>query len=191
MRPEKVVITVPDTLVNIAARIRELRDILELSAEDVAKSVGLSVDTLLAYESAQADIPISALYALASRYGVDFTVLITGQMPRMDTHCLVRAGEGVCVERYAGYRYQSLAFNFMHRTMEPMIVSLAPQDEPPAPVTHGGQEFNYVLEGQVEVTVGPRAMLLQAGDSLYFNPALPHGQRAIGGPARFLTVIQE
>ena len=59
---------------------------------------------------------------------------------------LVRAGGGIDVERYAGYRFSSLAYNFIEREMEPMIVTLAPSEKP-ALVSHEGQEFNYVLQG--------------------------------------------
>ena len=181
----------PDELRQIAGRIRELREILEITPETMAQGLGLSVNAYLDYERAVHDLPISALYEIAHILGVDFTVLLTGESPRMDTHCVVRQGKGVSVERYAGYRFNSLAYNYKGRTMEPMIVTLEPEEGDPALVVHNGQEFNYILEGTVRVVVGSRSFDLQPGDSIYFNPAIPHGQRAAGGQtARFLTVIQ-
>ena len=175
----------------LGARIREMRELLEIAPEALASGLGVTEETYLAFETGEKDIPISTLYELARRLGVDFTVLLTGDSPRMDTHCLVRSGEGVHIERYTGYHYQNLAFNYKNRSMEPMIVTLQPSEKAAALVTHGGQEFNYVLDGRVKVVVGAREFVLDAGDSLYFNPALPHGQRAVDGPCRFLTVIQE
>jgi len=59
------------------------------------------------------------------------------------------------------------------------------------PVTHKGQEFNYCLKGAVKVTVGGKELLLREGDSLYFDPRLPHMQTAATETAVFLTVINE
>ena len=180
-----------DEIKMIADRVRELRDILEISVEDMAEKIGVSVEQQLMYENAEDDIPVGKLYLMASEMGVDPTVLLAGQTPRMEEYTVIRGGKGVTVERYAGYRFTSLAFNFKNRDMEPMIVSLLPSDEMPELVTHAGQEFNYVLEGKVAVTIGKKTHILEAGDSVYFNPALPHGQHAVDAPAKFLTVINE
>ena len=180
-----------DEIKMIADRVRELRDILEISVENMAEKIGVSVEQYLMYENAEDDIPVGKLYLMASEMGVDPTVLLAGQTPRMEEYTVIRGGKGVTVERYAGYRFTSLAFNFKNRDMEPMIVSLLPSDEMPELVTHAGQEFNYVLEGKVAVTIGKKTHILEAGDSVYFNPALPHGQHAVDAPAKFLTVINE
>jgi len=180
-----------DQMQQIAARIKELREILELSQEEVAGDVGVTLEAYQRYEQAANDVPISTLYAIAERLGVDPTVLMTGEAPRMAEYTVVRQGKGVSVERYAGYRFTALAFNYIGRQMDPMIVDMTPSDGAPMLVTHGGQEFNYVLEGCIIVTVGRQEFTLQAGDSIYFNPRIPHGQRAGGVPGRFLTIINE
>lgn len=181
----------PETLETVAARILELREILEIPREEMARHLDLDAADYADYETARRDIPISMLYRIAQRLGVDFTVLLSGESPRMDDYTIVRRGEGLTVDRYPGYRFWSLAFNYKDRTMEPMIVQIAPEDGDPALVCHGGQEFNLVLEGTVDVVIGARTHRLFAGDSVYFNPAIPHGQRAVGAKATFLTVIQE
>jgi len=109
----------------------------------------------------------------------------------MTTHCIVRAGHGVDIERYPGYRFSSIAYNFIGREMEPLLVTIEPEDGTPAMVMHGGQEFNYVLEGRLRITLGTHSYELSVGDSIYFDPRLPHAQSAVGGPAKFLTVINE
>ncbi|MEA4854395.1 MAG: XRE family transcriptional regulator [Christensenella sp.] len=177
-------------VIQIAARIRELREILDISREELAKKVGVSIGEYERYENAQDDIPIGVLYGVAAELHVDPTELLTGEAPRMDEYTIVRGGNGVCVERYPGYAFTALAFNYKHRDMEPMIVTISPNDEAEL-VTHGGQEFNYVLEGSVKVVIQSREFILEAGDSIYFNPKLPHGQRAVGGQAKFLTIINE
>jgi len=178
-----------EKLQQIPARIRELREILELSPEAVAAHLRISTDEYQGFEEGKQDIPISVLYEIAALFGVDMTVLLTGDAPRMNTHTVVRRGEGVHVERFAGYNYSAMAYNFIGRVMEPLLVELSPSDAEPALVMHPGQEFNFVVSGKVKIRIGKLEYILNQGDSIYFDPLLPHGQRAVDGDASFLTVI--
>jgi transcriptional regulator with XRE-family HTH domain len=176
---------------HIPERIKELREILEISAIDMARETGIPFETYGKYESGQADIPISVLYTIAGRLGTDVTVLLTGDEARMDSAAVCRKGKGVQIERYPGYEFSSLAYNFKHRTMEPLLVSLDSTKPQAALVSHSGQEFNFVIEGKMKVTVGKNEHDLNAGDSIYFDARLPHSQSAIDGTAQFITIIQE
>ena len=175
----------------IAGRIKELRTILEISALDMAKETNIPFETYNKYENGVSDIPISVLYTIAHRLGTDITVLITGEEARMDSAAVCRKGKGKSIERYPGYEFSSLAYNFKRRTMEPLLVHLDSTKPQAAMVSHSGQEFNYVVEGRVKITVGNVAHTLSAGDSIYFDAQLPHGQSAIDGNAEFITIIQE
>ena len=76
--------------------------------------------------------------------------------------------------------------------MQPLLVTLDPSQAPADLVTHSGQEFNMVLEGSVKLTFDNQEIILNAGDTVYFNPQYPHGQSCAGNePATFLTVIAE
>ena len=178
-------------LENIPKRVKELREILDISKIEMANGLGIDLEHYNELESGARDIPISTLYEISALLNVDFTTLLTGRTPKMDTYTVTRGGDGAKVERYPGYDYTTLSFNFKGREMEPMIVNLVPEDETPALVSHSGQEFNYVLEGKVIVTIGKKDILLEKGDCVYFNPEIPHGQRAVDGKASFLTVIKE
>ena len=177
----------------IIARIRELRDILGMTPAEVAEKLGIAEESYLGYESGRVSIPINALYSLAGVFGVDVTVLLTGDSPRMDGYTVVRAGQGTKVDRIKGYAFESLAANYKNRSLEPMLVRMEPhadESAEPALVSHHGQEFNYVLEGVVRVVINGRGFDLYPGDSVYFDARQRHGQRAVGGPAVFLTIIQ-
>ncbi|WP_461246314.1 helix-turn-helix domain-containing protein [Treponema sp. R6D11] len=176
---------------HIPERIKELREILEISAIDMAKEAGIPFDTYSKYESGELDIPISALYTIASHLGTNITVLLTGEEARMDSAAVCRNGRGVEIERYPGYEFSSLAYNFKHRTMEPLLVTLDSSKPAVGQVSHTGQEFNFVIEGQVKVTVANTEHILNPGDSVYFDARLPHAQSAVNGTAQFLTIIQE
>ena len=66
-----------------------------------------------------------------------------------------------------------------------------PGDKKPNKNGHDGQEYDYVIEGQLEVTIEEKVMVLNPGDSIYFDPRIRHGQYAVDGEARFLTVIDK
>lgn len=178
-------------VLEVARRIRELREIMELPAASVAEGLGITEEEYLSYEDGRLDIPISVIYGVAGVLGVDSTVLLTGEAPRMNSYTITRRGKGISIERYKEYSFSSLAYNFIGRDMDPMIVDLLPKDAPPELVMHSGQEFNYVLSGDVTVIIGGHKHVLHEGDSIYFDPSVPHGQMAESGPARFLTVINE
>lgn len=180
-----------DSVGAVASRIKEMREILDISIEEMSEKLGVSLELYAEYESGTKDIPIGIIYKAANVMGVDSTLLLIGENARMQSYTVVRNGAGVEIERYPGYSFSSLAINFIGRTMDPMIVTLHADDLPAKLVKHGGQEFNYVIEGIVAVTVNGHEFVLNEGDSIYFDPSLLHGQKAVTSIARFLTVINE
>lgn len=181
-----------EQVVQVANRIRELREVLEMTEEELAGQLGVCVEDYQRYERATNDIPVGVLYGIAAICQVDPTLLLTGQAPRMRSYAHIKKGGGVEMERYPGYRFRSLATNFIGREMEPMIVTIDPiLGEPKEWFCHSGQEFNLVLSGTVKVILGEHEIILEEGDSLYFDPRMTHTQIAIGGQAVFLTVINE
>ncbi len=177
----------------VAARIRALRESAGVAPDALARALEVSPDTYAQYESGAADIPIGFLYRLAAHFHVELTALLTGENPRLHLFCVTRQGKGPVVERRPQYEHESLASNFVHKKAEPFLVTVAPRPDntPLQHFAHTGQEFNYVLEGSLKVTIaGTHEIVLHAGDSLYFDSGFEHCMRAIGDqPARFLAVI--
>jgi len=174
---------------DIAARIKGLRLILGLSEQEAAKSVNLNVDEYIKYENGEDDMPISILYEISDFYHVDLTEILTGVSPKLRDVCHVKEGEGLKVERYDQYDFQSLAYKYANRKIEPLLVTLYAENTPEL-VSHKGQEFNYCLEGKMKVVVGESEYLLEPGDSLYFNSMIPHKMLAVQDKtAKFLTII--
>lgn len=178
-------------LKEISDRIKYLRDILGISAEQLAATIDMPIELYLQYENCEKDIPISMIYNAASALNVDPTELLTGNVPKMTSYSVTRRGQGIGVERYKGYSFESLAFNFKDRDKEPMLVTISPINNKPQLVTHGGQEFNFVLTGRIGLIIGDKTIYLDKGDSVYFDPKIPHGQFAVDGEAKFLTVIDK
>ena len=184
-----------EQITQVAARIKELREIFGYDTKTIAGKLGVTEEVYLNYEVSGADIPISVIYNLAHIYRVDMTEILSGTSPKLNTISIVRKGEGIKVERFEGYIYENIAYKFMHRRMEPMIVLLEPSasDEKPKLVAHKGQEMNYCLEGEMIVYYDESEIYLQEGDCVYFDPLHPHAQKAASKdkPAKFLTVIND
>ena len=177
---------------DIAKRIAELRDVCDFSVEDMAGYLNISAEEYRRYENAEVDFPVSILYEIAAKFNVDLTEILTGSSQQAMNFSLVRKGKGIAVDRFQGYDFESIAYKYVGRKIEPMVVTVGPETEnnPPHAVTHNGQEFNYVLEGKVKVTFGDSETILNEGDCFYFDPTIPHAQSAVGGKtAKFLTVI--
>lgn len=175
----------------ITARIRELREVCDYTQEQLAAELGVTAEQYAGYEQ-NGDFPISVIYEIANKFKVDFNELITGEPSRIDTYHVVRRGNGKSISRFQGYRFKDLAFRYADKIMQPLLVTLEPSDEPAKLVSHAGQEFNLVLKGSIAVVFENQEIVLNEGDSIYFNPTYPHGQRCCGdSKARFLTVIAE
>lgn len=176
----------------VASRIRELRDILEISLEDMSSYLRMSKETYLKYENGEEDIPASILYEISRKLGVEMSVLLTGEAPKMHYFTVTRKGQGVSVERRKQYKYQNLASNFINKKAEPFIVTVEPKPEntPVHTNSHPGQEFNYVLEGSLKLIIMDHEFTLEEGDSIYFDSGCEHAMVALNDkPARFLAII--
>ena len=189
---QKGVREMSEELRQIAERIRELREIFGFTQEDMAKDVGVELERYQEYEREGENIPISVLYRISKKFGVDLTEILTGKSAKLNTYAICKRGKGKSINRYEGYNFESLAHRFVGKIMEPLLVTLSPEDKPAALVSHRGQEFNLVLEGTIVVTYDDKEHVLEEGDAIYFDPVHPHGQKSIGDKkARFLTVIVE
>lgn len=174
----------------IAKRLQGLREALEFTPEEAADVCHTTVDNYLSYESGAVDIPVSALHNISQHYNIELTALIAGEDPHVFKYSITRKGMGIGVQRRDAYEYESLASSFVGKKAEPFIVTVEPSTQEQELSTHVGQEFNLVLEGEMELRFNDKKILLQQGDAIYFNSELPHSMRAVNNiRCRFLAVI--
>jgi transcriptional regulator with XRE-family HTH domain len=181
-----------EAIKQIGERLKGLRDVLDIPANEVAELCGISEKQYLDVESGEAELSISTLQKVSKKYGIALDVLMFGEEPHMSSYFLTRKGQGMSVERRKAYKYQSLASGFRGRKMDTFMVLVEPKPDnsPVEQNCHEGQEFEYVIEGSMELKINERVMILNEGDSIYFNSALPHCMRALDGkPVRFITVV--
>lgn len=180
-----------DAYSQIRARLRGLREVLEIPVEEVAELCGCTAEEYLEMESGQREMSESWLGRISKRYGIELDVLLFGEEPRMNGYYVTRKGQGLAIDRQARYKYQSLASGFRQRRMDPFLVEVAclPDDERRPLNAHEGQEFDLVVEGRMELTIGHRTMVLAEGDSIYFDASRPHCMHAMDGrPVKFLSM---
>jgi mannose-6-phosphate isomerase-like protein (cupin superfamily) len=180
----------------IAERIRGLRSILGLSREEVSKAVGVTEEQYKAYETGTVDFPFTFLYKCAEKFGVDIIELLTGENPHLTGYTIVRGGRGLPIKRREGFSYAHLAYNFKNKTAEPFIVHApyreSEQNRPVEMNLHEGQEFDYVIQGEMRFVFEGHEELLGAGDSVYFNAGRKHGMIETGGKeCVFLAVVMK
>ena len=172
-------------LQEMAARIRELREIEGMTQEQMASETGVTLSEYQACETGQSDLNFAFIYRCAQIFGVDVTDIIEGTSPRLANYTLTRAGEGQHIEHAHGMTYFNMAPHFKKRVAEPLYVLAEYSDEaqikPIEVTTHEGQECDIVLSGQLKVQVGEHIEILNPGDTIYYNSTAPHGMIATGG----------
>ena len=175
----------------IAMRITDLREISDYTVAQMAEMCGVSEDEYARYESGETDIPISFLLKLSEIFAVDMTELLTGEAPRMDVYSVTRAGKGVDIQRRNHYVYKNLGYNFAHRKIEPLFVTIPlDSNKKLEPNSHDGQEFDYILSGTMKIVVAGRELILHPGDSIYYNSRAPHAMTCAGDePVNFLAMV--
>ena len=181
-----------EQLKEIAIRLKTLRQIMDVTAEEMAQVCGVTQQDYDAYERGERDFSFSFIYNAANRLGVDVVDLMSGDSPKLSNMCVVRKGKGFKINRRAAYDYQHIAYTFRNKKVEPFVVTVEPKPEEEKPVLHAheGQELNFVIEGSMEFYMGSTTTVLNAGDSVYFNSGVPHAMRALNGErVQFLAVV--
>ncbi|MDE5949172.1 MAG: XRE family transcriptional regulator [Prevotella sp.] len=177
----------------IGERLRGLREVLDIPAEEVAELCGITLEHYQKIEAGEADPSVYRLSKISKRYGIALDVLMFGEEPRMSSYFLTRNGQGMAVERRKSYKYQSLASGFRGRKFDTYMTQVdpLPDDAHFNKNAHDGQEFDYIVEGRMEITIGNKVMVLGPGDSIFFDASQPHCMRALDGrPVKFLVVVE-
>jgi transcriptional regulator with XRE-family HTH domain len=166
--------------IHVGEKIKVLREQKGLSLKELADSTGFSTALLSQMENHLVSPSLGTMTKLAKALGVrvgDFFGETEGE-----PFAIVRKDERKTVSRFAskegvryGYSYESLGFEKKNRHMEPFIVTLEPATIKTSKTSvHEGEEFIFVLEGEMEVILGTHTDVLYPGDSIYYDSNIPH-----------------
>jgi transcriptional regulator with XRE-family HTH domain len=180
----------------IGEKVRELREKRGFSLQDMANRTGYTSALLSQVENHLISPPLGALIKIAKALEVKVGTFF-GEEPR-ESYAIVRRDERKHISRYAskegvsyGYVYESLGFDKKDRQMEPFLVTLEPATVKSEKLsTHDGEEFIFVLEGEMEAILGGHKDVLHPGDCIYYDSTIPHKvQCHLDIPTKILAVI--
>jgi transcriptional regulator with XRE-family HTH domain len=169
------------TGLSIGEKLEALRNSREMSVQELAQAVRLDTVVISQIERGVTTPPVGTLIKLASAFNVNVSYFFEDELSNRKVE-VVRAEEHRRIQRNTSrpqsplsYVYESLAFRKRDKKMEPFLIEFdIDVEEDIPPIKHGGEEFLYILEGQVEVQMGDERITLYQGDSIYFESKVPH-----------------
>jgi quercetin dioxygenase-like cupin family protein len=163
----------------IGMRVKKARESLCLSLFDIYLRTDINVEMLSQIEAGEIAPPLGAVIKLAKALDLKMGYLISGEEEK--TYTIVRRDDRKVISRYDsrkekhhGYTYEPLAPHKTNRYMEPFLVTLEPSETEEERSTHDGQEFIFVVHGEMEVRLGEEIHILEPGDSIYYDSTVPH-----------------
>ena len=182
----------------LGQKLRRIREDRGLALSQLAQKSGLPEEQLEAFEESRAVPGIGQLSKIASTLDVSLGHFFQRTVPERRIE-VVRSADRWTVQpqseaaRTLNYRYQALSYSLTDKLMAPFLVEIPPDDGGDAPTSlHDGEEFLFVLSGQLEVTVGGEVHRLSPGDSIYFDSRMEHSLRAAeGAPVRVVACVAQ
>jgi len=153
----------------LGPRLRRLRTQRGLSLAEVAKAAGISIGFLSALERSQMSASVGTLRRLARYYRTN--ILDFFDATELNTR-LVRPAKRKVLEAGPGVRMELLAWG--NKVMEPHLFRIAPKAGSGESYAHEGEEFLFVLRGELKIALASEEYHLKRGDSFYFESATPH-----------------
>lgn len=182
-------------IMEIAQRIKGLREIEDITIEEMAEYTGKSVEEYAEYEAGNKEFSFSFLFTVANKFGIDITELLTGEGAKLSVYTKVKYGQGLAMERRKAYKYMHLAPIFKNRKMEPFLVTVEPSAHTDSAVVkhaHDGHEINYVTKGQMTFYIDDNEVELEEGDMIYFDASHAHAMKAENNTmCQFLAIISK
>ena len=179
---------------DIAMRIRGMREILGYSMQMMAEQTEVTEDIYRQYETGTVDLPFTFMHKCAKVFGLEITDLLEGQSAKLSGYTVTRRGKGLVTASEDGITIQDMAPMFRKKLATPYWVTYQYSPElqnlPIHTTTHAGQEFNLVIKGAMRIKVGDHVEVLREGDSIFYKSSTPHGMIAIDGQdCVFLSMI--
>lgn len=165
---------------NIGAKIRKLRRAKKLTLQEVANETGFSTALISQLENNKISPPIATLSKIANF----FEIRIGHFFSESEEEChfeVLRSNERTIIPRVVskdgsvhGYFYESLSVRKKNRKMDPFLLTLNEKVTNTDTYSHNGEEFLFVLKGEAELLLDGRRIVLDEGDSVYFDANLKH-----------------
>jgi len=174
----------PSSASSIGKKIRKVRKEKNIPLEQIAKETGLSMENLKKIESGKIMPAVGTLLQLARALNIDSGFFLREQEANLEKRVQAYA------TRTENYAYETLTPGAESKHIKAFRVTIDPmQSHEGVGYQHEGEEFIYVLSGEIEATVGEHVNLLNKDDSLLFNSGVKHHIRNIGNKIAMLIVV--
>ena len=172
---------------SFGTKMKQLRQTKKISFEDLANKTGFSQRYLKEIEEGIAIPPVSAVIQIAKALSIDSGSFLSAE----EQEASERRRRESFFKRTQAYSYKTLTPDAETKHMKAFLVTIDPkQDHKMVDYRHEGEEFLYVLKGQIEVLVGEDQNLLKKGETLHFNSGITHKLRNLSDEeAKLLVVI--
>ena len=183
----------------IGAKIRGLRETKNLSIEEIAERSGLTVEQIESIETDQNLPSLGPLIKIARALGVrlgtfmddndDLGPIVTRAADREKDSSISFSNDATDARKHM--EYHPLAQQKAGRHMEPFVIDINPEDRPEFQLSaHEGEEFIYVMQGEIEIVYGKETYKLGEGDSIFYDSIVKHHVHgAPGKSAKILAVV--
>jgi transcriptional regulator with XRE-family HTH domain len=181
----------------LGEKVRELRLKRANTLRQVAEKTGLSIPLLSQVENNAVSPPVATLLRIAKALGVGIGHFFREEESK-EKAVVVRKHERKKTfrpihdqQRNSGYTYEALAYTKNSKHMEPFLVEFEPKErESVTYLKHRGEEFIFLFRGRLAFHYDQQEIVLEPGDSLYFESDLPHGFRSLrGNKAQAIVVV--
>jgi len=180
---------VAENLFNIGDRIKVLRKNQKRTLQQIADNSELSKSMISKIENNKTVPSVAALVKIAKSLGTNISNLLEhdGWAKAIFTTQQEALGKLTMTEK--GYSIFPYASNFHEKKMQPFLFTAIKGQVVPHQLSHDGEEFLFIIEGEMKMKVGEIEYILKTGDSLYFNSLQKHGITPITQKVVYLDIF--
>lgn len=181
----------------LGMKIKQIRENHEMSVEELAAQTHCSSEVIGDIERGKLIPSLTPLIKIARALGVRLGTFLD-DAPQTGP-VMVKSGKSEQVIHFSGkddhpdvsfLDFYPLASGKADRHMEPFIIDVHPHETEEYKLSsHEGEEFIYVMDGEIEILYGQDSYVISAGDSIYYDSIVPHDLHAYGGDAKILAVV--
>ena len=170
-----------------ASKIKSIRERQNMTIEELAENSGVKLDVLKAMEDGEVIPSLTPLTKMARALGVRLGTFLD-DTPQIGP-VVTRAGKPTNSLYFSGredvtnasnLEFHSLGSGKIDRNIDPFIIDIAYEPGEKELSSHEGEEFIYVLEGEIEVIYGKDTFTIGEGDSIFYDSVVPHHLHATG-----------
>ena len=183
----------------VGKKIKTIRESKNLSIEEISESSGLSQEQIISIEEGQNLPSLGPLIKIARALGVRLGTFMDDNDSLGPVVCRAADRERASSISFSNgatdarkhMEYHPLAQQKAGRHMEPFVIDINPEDSPEFQLSaHEGEEFIYVMQGEIEIVYGKETYTLKEGDSIFYDSIVKHHVHgAPGKPAKILAVV--